>query len=321
MARLQGEGIRGADLVFACIGPALEIFSRYPAVETPAGAVVGLPEYLERVWAVVAHAALQQVLGVAAGDGAAAAGDLDAAAAGALEEDARLTALFLWTLQNTGDSAAAPATADADASSPADGPSSADSPSPVDGNESAAGRRRWENGYAMPFDVARRFAQPLGIHLDEQESRSIISISKGVVRLMTVFERSARLLSADEADTLPAELELTRAAAGPTPQLAMLPEEQPLTPGRSRREFARLAIEPAPSGASAGPAPWTTLDRVHLAMLYQASGRSQALRALLQSEREAGPAFLRLANALSALYPGGSPEKRLLDAMLLAAPR
>jgi hypothetical protein len=31
--RLQNEGIRGADLVFACVGPALEIFSRYRAVE------------------------------------------------------------------------------------------------------------------------------------------------------------------------------------------------------------------------------------------------------------------------------------------------
>ena len=29
--RLQDEGVRGADLVFACIGPALEIFSRYPS--------------------------------------------------------------------------------------------------------------------------------------------------------------------------------------------------------------------------------------------------------------------------------------------------
>ncbi|MFQ5764392.1 MAG: DUF1156 domain-containing protein [Rhodospirillales bacterium] len=29
MERLQGEGVRGADLVFACIGPALEIFSRF----------------------------------------------------------------------------------------------------------------------------------------------------------------------------------------------------------------------------------------------------------------------------------------------------
>src|SRR5262249_51162127 len=29
MARLEREGVHGADLVFSCIGPALEIFSRY----------------------------------------------------------------------------------------------------------------------------------------------------------------------------------------------------------------------------------------------------------------------------------------------------
>ena len=65
----------------------------------------------------------------------------------------------------------------------------------------------------------------------------------------------------------------------------------------------------------------TTLDRIHAAMLLQASGRSQALRNLLRAEQERGPDFLRLANALTALYPRGSDEKRLLDAMLLAAPR
>ena len=42
---------------------------------------------------------------------------------------------------------------------------------------------------------------------------------------------------------------------------------------------------------------------------------------LLKAEQERGPDFLRLANALSALYPKGSEEKRLLDAMLLAVPR
>ncbi len=36
---------------------------------------------------------------------------------------------------------------------------------------------------------------------------------------------------------------------------------------------------------------------------------------------ERGLDFLRLANALSALYPKGSEEKRLLDAMRLAVPR
>ncbi|MGH8567079.1 MAG: DUF1156 domain-containing protein, partial [Gammaproteobacteria bacterium] len=94
MERLQGEGVRGADLVFACIGPALEIFSRYSKVETAEGREVVLAEYLEKVWEVVGRSALAQVLGTAeakARNGA----------AGAVEEDARLTALFLWTLQAT----------------------------------------------------------------------------------------------------------------------------------------------------------------------------------------------------------------------------
>jgi hypothetical protein len=94
MARLQAEGVRGADLVFACIGPALEIFSRSSKVETAEGQEVTLPEYLEKVWEVVGRSALEQVLG--SGEARARNG-----AAGALEEDARLTAIFLWTLQST----------------------------------------------------------------------------------------------------------------------------------------------------------------------------------------------------------------------------
>ena len=46
MQRLNGEGVRGADLVFACIGPALEVYSRYRKVETPDGTEITLPEYL-----------------------------------------------------------------------------------------------------------------------------------------------------------------------------------------------------------------------------------------------------------------------------------
>jgi SagB-type dehydrogenase family enzyme len=38
-------------------------------------------------------------------------------------------------------------------------------------------------------------------------------------------------------------------------------------------------------------------------ILLQASGRTNALRALLKAEQDRGPDFLRLANALSALYP------------------
>jgi hypothetical protein len=75
---------------------------------------------------------------------------------------------------------------------------------------------------------------------------------------------------------------------------------------------------PAEAASRAGA---TTLDRVHAAMLLQAGGQANALRSLIKSEQDRGPDFLRLANALSALYPTGSEEKRLLDAMLLAVPK
>ena len=97
MERLQGESVRGADLVFACIGPALEIFSRYRAVETAEGREVGLSEYLEKVWEVVGRTALQQVLGTAEAQ-------TPNGLVGMLEEDARLTALFLWTSSEYGNS-------------------------------------------------------------------------------------------------------------------------------------------------------------------------------------------------------------------------
>ena len=56
-------------------------------------------------------------------------------------------------------------------------------------------------------------------------------------------------------------------------------------------------------------------------MLLQSGGQANALRALIAAEQDRGLDFLRLANALSALYPKGSEEKRSLDAMLLAVPK
>ena len=264
MERLTEEGVRGADLVFACIGPALEIFSRYPRAEAADGREIALREYLERVWEVVGRTALENVLGTAearARNGA----------AGALEEDARLAALFLWTLQDTA--------------------------TPGNGNGGGG-----PSGYALPYDVVRRFAQPLGIDLDEWEGR-IVETKKGVVRLKTVAERAEQLLGESGAAGLADEIEAARDA-----QLALFPEEVSAN--------GKAAAGGAGTGREA-----TTLDRVHKAMLLQASGRSAALRAMLNEERERGPGFERLANALSALYHPASGEKRLLDAMLLAMPR
>lgn len=88
--------------------------------------------------------------------------------------------------------------------------------------------------------------------------------------------------------------------------------------GGARRGRARADV---PDEALRARREATTLDRVHAAMLLQASGRANALRALLKAEMDRGSDFLRLSNALYALYPDGSDEKRLLQAMLLAVPR
>ena len=293
MQRLQREHVRGADLVFACIGPALEIFSRYVRVETADGREVPLAEYLEKVWEVVGRSALEQILGGATGG------------AGALEEDARLTALFLWTLQSS--NGVSTELSDDD-----------DEEEEATNDEDEAPKKK-TGGYRLVFDVARRFAQPLGIHMPEWEGR-IIETEKGVVRLLPVGERAKQLFGEDGTRTAAAAFERNAAAA---PQMVLFPDEHAVVPkvkGRGRKKTDGKTISGAVTSAPTRREA-TTLDRVHAAMLLQRSGQANALRALLTAEQDRGPDFLRLANALSALYPRESEEKRLLDAMLLAVPR
>ncbi|HYS04430.1 MAG TPA: DUF1156 domain-containing protein [Candidatus Dormibacteraeota bacterium] len=304
MERLQGEGVRGADLVFACIGPALEIFSRYTRVETADGREVALAEYLEKVWEVVGRSALAQVLGTAEAK-------TRNGAAGAVEEDARLTALFLWTLQSTDGETADDANDEGEDEEPSD---------EHDEEEGSSGGKA--KGFTLVFDVVRRFAQPLGIELPKWEGR-VIETKKGVVRLLPIAERAKQLFGEDGAQAVAARLE--QESTTPNPLQGMLfPDIQagaaPTIRGRGRGRGKGAGVDVSDESLAAAREA-TTLDRVHAAMLLQAGGRTNALRALLKAEQERGPDFLRLANALSALYPKGSEEKRLLDAMLLVVPR
>jgi putative DNA methylase len=311
MERLQAEGVRGADLVFACIGPALEIYSKYSKVEDAGGREIplgGNPEavepyergFLSYVWETVGRVALEQVLGTAeakARNGA----------AGAVEEDARLTALFLWTLQSTNGQSGRPGQEAKDAEEEADEPDE-------DDEETTSGKKT--KGFSLVYDVVRRFAQPLGIKLPDWEGR-ILETKKGVVRLLAVSERAKQLFGDAGASAVADRLEEQREVS---PQMLLFPEmQQATTPkikGRRKKADATVSDDDLQGHRGA-----TTLDRVHAAMLLQASGRANALRALIKAEQQRGPDFLRLANALSALYPVGSEEKRLLDAMLLAVPR
>ncbi len=281
--KLEAEGIRGADLVFSCIGPALEIFSRYSKVEEADGKEVSIARYLGKVWEVVGRIALEQILGTEeskARNGA----------AGALEEDARLTALFLWTLQSTGIPLE-----NIDSNCDEDD----------DGDEESTKKVKVKGGYSLVYDVARRFAQPLGIDLNKWNHR-IIEIEKGTVRLLPISEREVLLFGTNTISQVDSTFNVSE-------QLTLFPEYDVKPMPKIRGKKVSL------SGAETDHKPTmvTTLDRVHAAMLLQANGQTNSLRALLKSEIENGQDFIRLSNSLSALYPIGSEEKRLLDAMLL----
>jgi putative DNA methylase len=296
MNRLQGEGIRGADLVFACIGPALEIFSRYSRVETVEGRKIDLPDYLEKVWEVVGRTALSQIIGTNL------EGGLEE-----LEEDARLTALFLWTLQSTesripviGESSKAAVAAESRTTLPEDQEEEEDE----DGKSKKPGPR-------LIYDVVRRISQPLGLHLDNLDGR-IIDIEKGAVRLIPVTERAKQLFGERGAEKFAQELGKTSAQGVQLKLLADYSNVELTTKKMIREERTEE------TGQGKNP---TTLDIVHTAMLLQASGQAAALRELVASEVARNLRFLRLANALSALYPKESEEKRLIDAVLLITPR
>jgi putative DNA methylase len=304
MERLQGEGIRGADLVFACIGPALEIYSRYSKVEMADGHEVKLGEYLKKIWEVVGRSALEQVLGT---EESKARNGM----AGVLEEDARLTALFLWTLQSTNGNG------EGKSKKKKGKKEEVEEEEEIEEEEDEEDTpKKKVKGYSLVFDVVRRFAQPLGIDLPRWEDR-VIETKKGVVRLLSVSERAKQLFGEDGTDVA---AEWISEDPSKSIQLRLFPETQaeqvPKIRGRKRGR-AKYDI----SGEAAAQIGVTTLDRVHAAMLLQAGGKANALRELIKAEQERGSDFLRLANALSALYPTGSEEKRLLDAMLLAVRR
>jgi hypothetical protein len=183
-----------------------------------------------------------------------------------------------------------------------------------------AGATKKKQGYSLIFDVVRRFAQPLGIHLPEWEGR-IIETEKGVVRLLSVKDRGKQLFGEESISVAGFRIE---EQARRDPQMKFdfaVGAEAGVVP----KIKGRRSKSPQPPFAKGGKEgikrETTTLDRVHAAMLLQASGQTNALRALLKAEQERGPDFIRLANALSALYPKQSEEKRLLDAMLLVIPR
>ena len=261
MPRLAAEGVVGADAIFACLGPALEVFSRYSRVEKASGEESTLSEYLEHVWAAVSTEALSMIFH-------------DADAAG-LEPDGRLTAMWLWTL----------------------GAGS------TNGNGEAASEEvdkiTTSTGYILEFDAARKIAQGLGVHLEQSDS--IVEVKGDKARLLPVSERAHHLFGKDG--------------------------DAPATGGRRKKKSKQKTLFEELDEAEVAEAGWgdvqgpslgeTVLDRVHQTMILFAAGRSEAMkRFLVEDGAGTDVRYWKLAQSLSALYPGGTDEKRWVDGVL-----
>ena len=268
MPRLASEGVVGADAIFACLGPALEVFSRYSRVEKASGEPVALGEYLEHVWAAVAKEALALVF-----EGADATG---------FEADARLTAMWLWTLK-----------------APDSNGKAEDAGADEESDDEQEGKKPKITGFKLEYDAARKIAQGLGAHLESLTH--LVEVSGDQARLLPVSERTKHLFGKDE-------------------------EEPGRTAGR-KKTSAQLNMFAELTEAADAEVAWkektvkrvgeTALDRVHQAMILFAAGRGEALKRFVVEDGVGQDGkFWRLAQALSALYPTGTDEKRWVDGVL-----
>lgn len=276
MPRLAAEGVVGADAIFACLGPALEIFSRYSSVEKASGELVTLKEYLEYVWAAVSKEALSMIF--------------DHADTISFEEDARLTVMWLWTLS----------TGNIDSSN-----SSEPETDNEDDDEETSSKPSKTGGYVLEFDAARKIAQGLGAHL-EQLIR-LVEIKGSTARLLPVSERTKYLFGKEESQTPTKTKGKTKGKKKEVQQLNLF-EMLGIIETEDDTDWGEKTVPQLGN---------TTLDRIHQSMILFAAGRSEALKRFLVEEGAGNDQrFWGLAQALSALYPTGTDEKRWVDGVL-----
>ena len=288
---LLKHGVRGADAIFSCLGPALESYSKFEKVLTAADREVPLggdPDaiephergFLAYVFETLSKEALRQVLGDADTEG--------------FEEDARMTALFLWTLQSS--------------KSNGNGVVVVSVTEDETGSEDDEKPKKAKAGFTMPFDTFIRITRPMGIHYEALQG-TVIEIEKGVVRLLPVRERTEELLG----EAAEGHIENINIQDFRQLELGLIEKrraevEAPLKRGKGKAATNRVVDEVV----------FTTLDRLHRAMLLFNLGRSTLLRQVLEDEMRQGKRFERLALALNSLYPSGNEERRMLEGVQAA---
>jgi hypothetical protein len=161
-------------------------------------------------------------------------------------------------------------------------------------------------GYVLEYDTARKIAQGLGADLAALST--LVEIKGGKARLLAVAERSTYLLGKDKDKDAGKKPTTSKKKSKNQPkQLDLFSSGEPQTEATDS-EWGDTAVETPGQ---------TVLDRIHQAAILFAAGRSDALkRFLVEDAIGKDKRFWVLAQALSALYPRGTEEKRWVDGVL-----
>ncbi|MBF0121420.1 MAG: DUF1156 domain-containing protein [Desulfobacterales bacterium] len=268
MKRMSDEGVAGADAIFACLGPALEIFSRYSVVEKPNGDVVTLREYMEKIWETVSREALAMLF--------------DDVETQGFEADARVTAIWLWTLA----SESVPASSKKEEAAEDD-----------DDNEEKSSKTK--GGFMLDSDTANRISMSLGAEI--HDLKEIIEIKGEKSRLISVRERMDKLFKIKGQDEKKVE---KRKKTDKHSQKSLFSEWAMKEVSAEIHSEAVLQFEQGKS----------ILDRLHQAMLFFGLGRTSILRKFLAEDGVGkDELFWKLAQALNSLYPQNTEERRWLE--------
>lgn len=162
LQRLTSDGIYGADAIFACIGPAMELYSRWNRVEKADGTDVPIDDYLKIVWDTVATEAMKIIDPTISNSN--------------VEDDARFSMMVLWTLRQSQGAFDEHELHELESSKKESKPNSSD----------------------IPFDTASLLARGIGSDIDKLKDQNIIEMkkkqNKKFVCLLSPAERRHYLL-------------------------------------------------------------------------------------------------------------------------------
>jgi hypothetical protein len=199
------------------------------------------------------------------------------------EEDARLTAMWLWTLS--------PGLSDVETAKP-DEIEDADG----DSDEKPAQAAKL-TGFTLEYDAARKIAQGLGAHLELLVN--LVEVKGETARLLPVVERTKALFGKEGTESPVAKRKKSAQLSLP----GLLEELE--------HEDSGWTLQ------NAGKPGSTTLDRLHQAMILFAAGRGEGLRRFLVDDGVGkDQRFWSLAQSLCALYPSGTDERRWSEGVL-----